>query len=126
MILDKLKNPKKNIIECVNYIIDQVKASGKNGFEDEEIFKLARHYYDEEDIKVKNTSRGGEIIMNKEIPLTEEEIAEAKQKALDNIQAKEEKRIQDAKKRAEEKEKKKREAEEKKREESKGEQGSLF
>lgn len=42
----------KNIDDCVTYILNQVKRSGCNGFDDSEIFGMAIHYYDEDDIKV--------------------------------------------------------------------------
>lgn len=41
----------KNIEECCNYILSEVKKSGCNGFADDEIFWMAVHYYDEDDIK---------------------------------------------------------------------------
>ena len=40
-----LLKPNKNIEECVAYIINEVKASGCNGFADEEIYSMAVHYY---------------------------------------------------------------------------------
>lgn len=50
----KLENPDKNIVECVNYILGEVKKSKCNGFSDNEIFGMAMHYYDEENIKVES------------------------------------------------------------------------
>lgn len=38
-------NPKKNIDECVNYILNTVQKSGINGFTDDEIYSMALHYY---------------------------------------------------------------------------------
>ena len=45
-------NPKKNIDDCCTFIINQVRQSGCNGFADEEIYSMAFHYYDEEDIDI--------------------------------------------------------------------------
>ncbi len=45
-------DPKKNIDDCITYILNQVWASGCNGFADEEIYSMALHYYDEPDIEV--------------------------------------------------------------------------
>ncbi|MCP1996685.1 PcfK-like family protein [Flavobacterium sp. HSC-61S13] len=42
----------KNIDDCITYILNKVKSSGCNGFADDEIFGMAIHYYDEDDIKV--------------------------------------------------------------------------
>ncbi|UYW01774.1 PcfK-like family protein [Flavobacterium agricola] len=41
----------KNIDECINYILSEVQKSKCNGFADDEIFNMAIHYYDEDDIK---------------------------------------------------------------------------
>jgi hypothetical protein len=46
-----LKKPNKNLKDCVTYILNEVKKSGRNGFADEEIFGMAVHYYDEDDIQ---------------------------------------------------------------------------
>lgn len=43
--------PNKSLDECCNYILNEVQKSGQNGFADEEIFGMAVHYYDEDDIK---------------------------------------------------------------------------
>ena len=42
--------PTKSIDRCVAYILQEVKKSGQQGFADEEIYGLAVHYYDEDDI----------------------------------------------------------------------------
>jgi hypothetical protein len=46
-----LAKPNKNIKDCVTYILNEVKKSGRNGFADEEIFGMAIHYYDEDDLR---------------------------------------------------------------------------
>lgn len=46
-----LAKDNKNIDDCITYILNQVKASGCNGFADEEIFGMAMHYYQEDDVK---------------------------------------------------------------------------
>lgn len=48
----KFNNEKKNIDECITYIFTTVQKSGKNGFTDDEVYNMAIHYYDEDDIKV--------------------------------------------------------------------------
>ena len=45
-----LKKENKNIDDCITYILNQVQQSGKMGFADEEIYGMAVHYYDEDDI----------------------------------------------------------------------------
>lgn len=50
----------KNLDECCNYIIQEVKNAAKNknqiAVADDEIYSLAVHYYDEDDIKVASTT----------------------------------------------------------------------
>lgn len=46
------RNPLKNIEDCITYILNYVQKSGCNGFDDDEIFGQAVHYYDEADIEV--------------------------------------------------------------------------
>jgi hypothetical protein len=72
----------KSIEGCCNYIINQVQKSGVNGFADEEIFGMAVHYYDEDDIKdVGATSC--KVVVNHAVELTEDEKAELRKKAAD-------------------------------------------
>lgn len=76
------KKENKNIDDCINYILNTVKASGVCGFSDDEVFGMAAHYYDEDDIKV-----GGnvscKVVTNHSAELSEEEKLQAKQKAID-------------------------------------------
>lgn len=49
------KNPKKSIKDCCTYLMNEAKKAATNGSiacKDEEIYGLAMHYYDEEDIEV--------------------------------------------------------------------------
>ena len=41
----KYANPSKSMDDCVTYILNQVQKSGCNGFEDDEIFGMAVHFY---------------------------------------------------------------------------------
>ena len=40
-----LMKPNKNIEDCVTYILNEVKKSGCNGFDDDEIYSMAVHFY---------------------------------------------------------------------------------
>lgn len=82
----------KNIDDCVTYILNQVKASGCNGFADEEIFGMAVHYYDEDKIEVGKPITG-KVVVNHSVEITEEDIATARQKALDELVAEQKKKI---------------------------------
>lgn len=87
-------NPNKSIDECCKYIICEVHKSGMNGFDDDEIFGMAVHYYDENEIEVGNSPHC-RIISNVHTDLTEEEKKEARQKAIEQYQQAELRKIQD-------------------------------
>jgi len=64
----------------VNYILSQVKKSGCTGFDDDEIFGMAVHYYDEDDLKdIKPITCS--VVVNHKVQLTDEEKTELKEKA---------------------------------------------
>ena len=64
LFAETLKKSSKTIDECIAYIFQQVLASGCNGFADEEIYNMAVHYYDEDDIKVDKKAVNGKVIVN--------------------------------------------------------------
>lgn len=78
-------NPKKNIDDCITYILNTVKQSGCNGFTDDEIYSLALHYYDEDNLEVGKPMKC-QVIVNHTIQLTETEKAEARHKAMQKAQ----------------------------------------
>ena len=75
-------NPKKNIDVCITFILNYVKQSGCNGFADDEIYSLAMHYYDEDDIDIGKPLTNCKVVVNHTIVLTEEEKAEARRQAM--------------------------------------------
>jgi len=77
----RLANPKKNIDDCITFILNYVKESGCNGFADDEIYSLVMHYYDEEDIDIGKPLQC-KVVVNHTIVLTEQEKAEARRKAM--------------------------------------------
>lgn len=54
--------PGKSIDECCNYILNTVKASGCNGFEDDEIYGIAVHYYDEDNLDKNYLKNVGSLV----------------------------------------------------------------
>ena len=88
-----LAKPHKNIEDCITYILKQVQQSACNGFEDDEIYSMAVHYYDEDEIEVGKeiTCR---VAVNHLVELTEEEKAEARQEAIKQYQREELAKIQ--------------------------------
>ena len=75
-------NPKKNIDDCITFLLNYVKQSGCNGFADDEIYSLAMHYYDEDDIDIGKPLTNCKVVVNHTIVLTEEEKAEARRQAM--------------------------------------------
>ncbi|EFR35404.1 hypothetical protein HMPREF9294_0931 [Porphyromonas asaccharolytica PR426713P-I] len=67
-----LQKPHKNIEECILYILSEVQKSGCNGFADEEIYSMAVHYYDEDDVeedkeRIKELQMKNLITFNREL-----------------------------------------------------------
>lgn len=80
-------DPKKNIKSCCDYICTEVQKTGRKGFADEEIYQLARHYY-LEDIKpgeIKASS--GNVVVNHQIELSDEEKKAAHDRAVAEYEA---------------------------------------
>ncbi|MDY3943096.1 MAG: PcfK-like family protein [Alloprevotella sp.] len=91
-----LAKPHKNIEDCVCYILNQVKASGCCGFEDDEIYSMAVHYYDEDELEV-GSPVSCNVVVNHTVVLTEEEKAEAHKQAIQQYQAEELRKLQEPK-----------------------------
>ena len=89
-----LAKPHKNIEDCITYILKQVQQSGYNGFEDDEIYSMAVHYYDEDNLEV-GSRVACHVVVNHTIVLTEEEKAEARKQAIQQYQAQELRRLQE-------------------------------
>ena len=88
-----LAKPNKNIEECVTYILNEVQKSGCNGFDDDEIYSMAVHYYDEDNIEV-GKPINCQVAVNHVVELTEEEKAEARKEAIKQYQREELAKIQ--------------------------------
>ena len=82
-----LMKPHTNIEECITYILNEVQKSGCNGFEDDEIYSMAVHYYDEDDLEVGNAIPCN-VVVNHTIVLTDEEKAEELRKLQDRKRSK--------------------------------------
>ena len=82
----------KNIENCCQYILTEVKKTGREGFADDEIFGMAVHYYTEDNLKIRSNIKA-KVVVNKSITLDEDEIRNAKQKAIDEVIAAEKSRI---------------------------------
>lgn len=82
-----LKKENKNLDSCIDYILNEVQKSGVGILSDGDTYKLAVHYYDEDDIKnEKFTGSIGvgvgsrtEITPKVKVELTAEEIQKAEE-----------------------------------------------
>lgn len=83
----------KSLDKCIDYIFNTVQESGCNGFTDDEIFGMAVHYYDEDNIKVADSPFRGSVVVNHKVELTEEDRLEARQKAIDDLIAEERRKL---------------------------------
>ena len=80
----KFANPSKSVEDCVTYIINQVQKSGCNGFEDAEIYGMAVHYWEENEIEV-GKPINCKVVVNHTVELTEEEKEQARQDAINRL-----------------------------------------
>jgi len=79
------RKPDKTIDQCIAYILNTVQKSGCNGFEDMEIFSMALHYFQEENIEV-GSPINCNIVVNHTVELTAEEKEQARHTAIQKVQ----------------------------------------
>lgn len=80
-----LAKTNKNLDDCITYILNEVKKSGCNGFTDDEVFSMAVHYYDEDNIDV-GKPINGRVVVNHVVELTEEEKQAARREAITRVE----------------------------------------
>lgn len=80
----KYANPSKSVDDCVTYILNSVRKSGCCGFTNDEIFGMAVHYYEENEIEV-GKPVNCQVVVNHIVELTKEEKAQARQDAIDRL-----------------------------------------
>lgn len=77
--------PEKNIDDCITYILNTVKQSGCNGFSDDEIYSMAVHYFDEDNIDI-GSPINAHVVVNHVVELTAEEKEQAHREAMQRAQ----------------------------------------
>lgn len=77
--------PNKNLDECCTYILNEVQKSGCNGFHSDEIYSMAVHYYDEDDLKA-GKPINARIVVDHIVELTPAEKEQARKDAIKRIQ----------------------------------------
>lgn len=77
--------PKKSLDECWKYILGEMRKRGTAvGATEEEVYGLAVHYYDEDDIEVSKVTPVASVSRaSAKVELTEEEKAKAREQALE-------------------------------------------
>lgn len=85
LFAEKYANPQKSIDDCVTYILNTVQKSGCNGFADDEIYSMAVHYYDEDNIEI-GKPMNPHVVVNHVVELTEEEKEQARKDAIQKVQ----------------------------------------
>lgn len=75
----------KSIDDCITYIFNTVQKSGCNGFTDDEVYSMAVHYYDEDNIEV-GKNFDCRVVVNHTVELTAEEKQQAHQEAIQRAQ----------------------------------------
>ena len=89
---EKYNSEKKNIADCCKFIIAEVKKSCKGkeaACTDEYVYRLAMHYYDEENIKVPANAPSCNVVVPGDIKLSEADRTEAREEALRRLKEQE-------------------------------------
>lgn len=85
---EKYESSNRTIDDVVTYILNQVYASGCNGFSDDEIYSMAVHIIDEPDEKI-GQCRKCRVVTNIRHELTEEEKKQQREIAIKEFRAQE-------------------------------------
>ena len=86
LFAQRFANPKKSIDECCRYILGEARKRGTSVvMSDAEVFGMAVHYYDEENIKIEKVSAGCSISSNQKVELTEEDKNAAREAAIKRL-----------------------------------------
>lgn len=82
----KFTNPNKSIDECCRYILGEARKRGTAvAMSDAEVFGVAVHYYDEENIKIEKVSAGCFVSSSHKVELSEEEKNAAREAAIKRL-----------------------------------------
>ncbi|WP_289772947.1 PcfK-like family protein [Duncaniella freteri] len=89
----KYETTSRTIDDVVTYILNEVKASGCNGFADAEIYSMAVHVIDEPTLEIGKPIKCN-VVVNHHIELTEEEKTQQRELALKRFQEEELRKLQ--------------------------------
>lgn len=95
----KYANPEKSLDDCLNYIVECAYKAKVKGYADEDVYNMAMHYYEEDDLK-KVPYIPCNVIINHAVELTEEEIAKVKEDAMNKAMTEAQKALTKPKRKA--------------------------
>jgi hypothetical protein len=78
LFAETLKKPNKSIDSCINYIYSEVRKTKRCGWNDDEIFNMAIHYYDEDSIEEVSKIQRPQVSHTPEKPKTSSKMEEYK------------------------------------------------
>ena len=96
---ERYSNPNKSIDECSDYIIGEVRNSHREAFSDNEIYGLAVHYYDEDNVVIDSGAKNGLLAIASPGEITDEDRNKAKQMAIEEMKKHEIEKIREKQRR---------------------------
>ena len=83
LFAENYRKKDKDMDSCIQYILNTVKQSGCNGFADDEIYSMAVHFFDEDNIDIGSPINAHVVaVVNQVVELTAEEKAQAHREAM--------------------------------------------
>lgn len=87
LFAENYRKKDKDMDSCIQYILNTVKQSGCNGFADDEIYSMAVHFFDEDNIDIGSPINAHVVaVVNQVVELTAEEKAQAHREAMQRVQ----------------------------------------
>lgn len=87
LFAENYRKKDKDMDSCIQYILNTVKQSGCNGFADDEIYSMAVHFFDEDNIDIGSPINAHVVaVVNQVVELTAEEKEQAHREAMQRAQ----------------------------------------
>lgn len=87
LFAENYRKKDKDMDSCIQYILNTVKQSGCNGFADDEIYSMAVHFFDEDNIDIGSPINAHVVaVVNQVVELTAEEKAQVHREAMQRAQ----------------------------------------
>lgn len=118
--------PHKTVQGACNYVLSVAKKSGQCGWDDEEVYGMVKHFFDEDDLKDPGSQNPSKVIVSGHVDLTEEEKQEAMEKAKEEFKKDMEAKAAAVERARKEKERKDAEEKRKKLEEKRAKENAMM